>query len=344
MGPTKSRFQGGVAAVRVMVLLMLVTVAAAGEPVKVQAAQRAFNDAYRQEDWSRAVDVGLDLVRMVPNDTTIQYNLACVYALVGDADSALHWLGRAAAGGFSNLSLLDGDSDLDAVRDRPGYSRVRGVVAKNERRHKKDVSKRAAASPLLIVTPDNLDEEETVPLVIVFHGYGDRARNYPRFWSGAAGEFDAILAIPQGLRSVGKGFGWGSVDEADAILQYTLDEVDRRYAIDRDRIIITGFSQGGFIALALGTRYPDVFAGVIPMAGPYIPDIDAPPTAREGDPRYYFMVGTRDRVAKDMRRAAKDFESAGFNVRLRILPGTGHNFPEDYNRELTTAMRWVLKP
>jgi hypothetical protein len=51
-------------------------VAAAGEPVSVQAAQSAFNDAYRQEDWPQAIGVGLDLVQMVPENALFKYNLA----------------------------------------------------------------------------------------------------------------------------------------------------------------------------------------------------------------------------------------------------------------------------
>jgi predicted esterase len=317
-------------------------VAEAGQPVTVQAAQSAFNDAYRQEDWPHAIAVGLDLVQMLPDSALVKYNLACAYALSGDADSALHWLGRAAASGFAQLSHFDADTDLDSVRDRPGYPGVRAAVAENDSRRRKDIEKRAAASPLLIVAPPDLDRRQPAPLIIAFHGYGDRAGNYPRFWSGPAGDYGAILAVPQGLMPVGDGFGWGSVDEADAIFQRVLEEVGRQYAVDPARVVLTGFSQGGFIALTLGLRYPHRFAGVIPMAGPYIPEVDAPPPARAGDPRYYFIVGARDRMGGDVRRAAKDYESAGFDVKLRVVPGTGHNFPENSHRELTNALEWIL--
>ncbi len=316
--------------------------AEAGESVAVQAAQSAFNDAYRQEDWAKAIDVGLDLVEMLPDNATTKYNLACAYALSGDPDPALHWLGRAAASGFARLSLFESDTDLDSVRDRPGYSSVRAAVAENESRHLKEIAKRASTSPVLIVAPPGHDRRHPAPLIIAFHGYGDRAGNYPRFWSGPAAEFGAILAVPQGMQPVGNGFGWGSVDEADAIFQRVLAEVGRKYAVDPDHVVLTGFSQGGFIALALGLRYPARFVGVIPMAGPYIPEIDAPPLARTGDPRYYFIVGSRDRAVSDMRHAAKDYEAAGFDVKLRVVPSTGHSFPRDSDRELTNALEWIL--
>lgn len=315
----------------------------AGEPVSVQVAQRAFDDAYRQEDWRTAIDVGLELVQMVPGNAVYKYNLACAYALSGDDGNALHWLGRAAASGFSRLSVLDGDSDFDTVRDRPGYSSVRAEVAANERRRNHELDRRAQSSPLQVVMPDDHDRNQPAPLIIAFHGYGDRPENYLRFWSEPAEKFGAILAMPRGLRPVGDGFGWGNVDEADAILQNTLDEVGQKYSVDRDRVIATGFSQGGFIALALALRHPKLFAGVIPMAGPYIPETDAPPRARKGAPRYFFMVGERDRAVSDMRRAAKDYANAGFDVKLRVFVDTGHNFPRSSDRELSNALRWVFE-
>jgi predicted esterase len=81
---------------------------------------------------------------------------------------------------------------------------------------------------------------------------------------------------------------------------------------------------------------------VVPIAGPYIPEIDAPPSARAGDPRYYFIVGARDRAVSDMRRAAKDYEAAGYDVKLRVIPSTGHSFPRDSDREFTSALQWVF--
>ncbi len=152
----------------------------------------------------------------------------------------------------------------------------------------------------------------------------------------------AILAVPFGPQRVGDGRGWVGVDEADAVLELTLEEVRKRFRVDEERIVLTGFSQGGFLAMALGVRHRDLFVGVIPMAGGYIPEIDLPPAASDGDPRYYFLVGARDRAVDEVRRAAGDFKAAGYEVKLRVLPGTGHTFPRATKQELGKALRFVL--
>lgn len=314
----------------------------ADEPVKVQAVQRAFTEAYRQRDWQRAIGLGLELAQMVPDRPSVQYNLACVFALNGDADEAVHWLGRSAASGFRHLDQLDRDPDLDSIRDQPGYSAVRAAIAENSEHAADELRQSVHAAPPIIVPPDGHDSRKPAPLIVALHGYGDRAENFPRLWEGAAADFGAILVVPRAVRPVGNGFSWGSVDEADTIVQMTLDYVEGRLAVDEKRIVISGFSQGGFMAMAVGVRHPDLFAGVIAMAGGYIPDVDAPPEAGPNAPRYYFMAGDQDRAVKAARHASKDFKAAGYRVKLRVLFDTGHAFPKDRERELGRALRFVL--
>ena len=316
--------------------------ASAEEPVKVQAVQRAFTEAYRQRDWPRAINLGLELAQMVPDQPLVQYNLACVFALNGDAEEAIHWLGRSAASGFRHLNQLDRDPDLDSVRDQPGYSAVRTAVAENHERANDELQRAVHAAPPIVVPPEGHDPRTPAPLIIALHGYGDRAENFPRLWEGTAANIGAVLAVPRAVRPVGNGFSWGGVDEADTIVQLSLEYVEARLAVDEKRVVITGFSQGGFMAMAVGLRHPELFAGVIVMAGGYIPEVDVPPDAGRDAPRYYFMAGDQDRAVKGAKRAYKDFKAAGYLVKLRVLLDTGHAFPKDRERELGRALRFVL--
>jgi predicted esterase len=310
--------------------------------VNVQATLRAFNEAYRQQDWTRAVDLGLELVKMVPDRPLPQYNLACVYALQGDAGASLQWLARAAAVGFDGLSHLDSDADLDAIRDLKAFVEVRSAIAGNRWRREGEIRRVMDATPPQVFPPPDHKPQRPTPLVVVLHGYGGSAEGYPSQWRGAATKAGAILAVPQGVRRVGNGYYWGNVDEANTILALTIDFVRQSYAVDDEKIVLTGFSQGGFMAMALGVRNRDLLVGVIPMAGGYIPEIDAPPPVASGDPRYYFMVGERDRSVPEVKAAAKDFKKAGYEVKLRVYPEAGHTFPRQYDFELWRALRFVL--
>jgi predicted peptidase len=56
------------------------------------------------------------------------------------------------------------------------------------------------------------------------------------------------------------------MNEADT-LNALLDEIVASYAVDVDRVYLTGLSMGGYGAWHLGIQYPDRFAAVVPIAG-----------------------------------------------------------------------------
>lgn len=55
----------------------------------------------------------------------VAYNLACSLARAGQEEAALDWLERAATGGFADLALVDGDPDLDPLRDHERFRALR---------------------------------------------------------------------------------------------------------------------------------------------------------------------------------------------------------------------------
>jgi Flp pilus assembly protein TadD len=61
------------------------------------------------------------LVRLVPDDPTVHYNLACSLALLGRKQIALDALERALGLGYSDGAHLTVDPDLDGLRDEPRF-------------------------------------------------------------------------------------------------------------------------------------------------------------------------------------------------------------------------------
>lgn len=58
---------------------------------------------------------------------------------------------------------------------------------------------------------------------------------------------------------------WGY--EADGFPLLAIDEVRRRVPVDPDRVLLVGYSMGGYGTWNVGLRHPDLFAGVAPLAG-----------------------------------------------------------------------------
>ncbi|HEV8612191.1 MAG TPA: tetratricopeptide repeat protein, partial [Gemmatimonadales bacterium] len=66
-------------------------------------------------DWAKR-GLALD-----PEDSGVLYNVACVYALGGEAESALMCLDKAVRNGFGHREWLENDSDLDSLRADPRF-------------------------------------------------------------------------------------------------------------------------------------------------------------------------------------------------------------------------------
>lgn len=121
-------------------------------------------------------------------------------------------------------------------------------------------------------------------LLVLLHGIGGDARQVLPFASGLAPPHTIIIAptatlppgsdAPEDLRrasSVGidvmKRFKhWWSYREHSLALA-SLAYAARRWPLDRDRVVLCGYSMGGFGAWNVGLRFHDRFAGVAPLAG-----------------------------------------------------------------------------
>lgn len=68
-------------------------------------------------DFEKARELGVE-------GATCPYNTACCYSLMGKADEAFRWLKVAFEEGMDNWSLVESDSDLDAIRSDPRYQEL----------------------------------------------------------------------------------------------------------------------------------------------------------------------------------------------------------------------------
>ncbi len=115
-----------------------------------------------------------------------------------------------------------------------------------------------------IAVPRDRDPTEPRPLVLALHP-GGRAPYYgSRFmWQvvePALRDWRAIIVAPDVLAR-----RWDNDESENAVLSL-LESVLTTHAIDRTRILVTGFSMGGMGTWYFATRHADLFTGAIPMA------------------------------------------------------------------------------
>jgi predicted peptidase len=148
-------------------------------------------------------------------------------------------------------------------------------------------------------------------------------------------EFPFILVSPQCPSSQ-----WWTWPQLSAALSKVLDEVESKYAVDPERMYVTGLSMGGFGTWSLAMAYPLRFAAIAPMSGPadHLERISAirhlPVWAFHGDQDSIVPLG-------GMVKTVDALKACGGNVRLTIYPGVGHN-AADWAYADPEWYRWLL--
>jgi predicted peptidase len=193
-----------------------------------------------------------------------------------------------------------------------------------EKTFRKKVKKTVELSYLLHL-PDGYDEgNKDWPLVLFLHGAGERGADLsklkvhgPPKLIEAGRDIPAIVVSPQCPEDE-----WWN-DHLDA-LSALLDEIEKKYRVDADRIYVTGLSMGGFGTWALTAREPERFAAAMPICGGGnlivgLRLLELPLWAFHGDADVVVPVEETTRLVAAIKGRG------GEKVKQTIYPGVNHD-------------------
>jgi polyhydroxybutyrate depolymerase len=119
-----------------------------------------------------------------------------------------------------------------------------------------------------------------LPLVVVLHGAFSDASGIERQsgWSELADEEGFLVVYPNGIGLLGMLQHWNAghccgkamaegVDDV-GFVRRVVEDVASRWPVDRDRVYVTGFSNGAMLAHRVAAEAPETFAAVATVAGP----------------------------------------------------------------------------
>jgi predicted peptidase len=159
------------------------------------------------------------------------------------------------------------------------------------------------------------------PLILFLHGSGERgedlslvAKHGPPKEIAAGRKLPFIVVSPQ--CPAGE---WWSTE----VLTALLDEVERKYRVDRKREYLTGLSMGGFGTWNLAAATPKRFAAIAPICGGGDPKQahllkDIPIWGTHGDADQAVPLATGLAMVDAVR-------AAGGNPRYDVIKGGGHD-------------------
>jgi predicted peptidase len=120
-----------------------------------------------------------------------------------------------------------------------------------------------------------------------------------------------------------------------------LEDVATRYAVDPERVLVTGFSAGGAGVWYLATRNPDRFTGAIAVAArPRDDNLEALASL----PLYIIHSPDDEVVSFDAaQEVARVLTDRGYPVRFRSVPGYSHYATGSYVGPLRDGGEWMME-
>ena len=192
-----------------------------------------------------------------------------------------------------------------------------------------------------VFVPRGYDGSKAVPAVLFLHGSGEKGSDgitpaqsgLGAILNGHPDDFPAIAVFPQARES------WkADSDDAKAALA-ALDEVEKAFKVDKDRVVLTGLSMGGAGSWSIGSAHPERFAAVVPVCGFGNPE---KVVELKGVPVWTVLGDAdADKIVLGNRDAVAALRAAGGSPKSTEYRGIGHNsWDRAYSdRDLIT---WML--
>ena len=165
------------------------------------------------------------------------------------------------------------------------------------------------------------DEERRWPLIVGLHGTAGRPEqvmDFPRMQEFAE-RFGYLVVCP---------FSSGVGDLAQRYVLDVVADTKRHFRVDPEKIFLLGFSRGGAGVWSLGSRHPELWAGLVPIS-PATPGDPAPLDAMRDLP-IFVVIGDQDKAVslRSVRRWARRMEELEMVHELVELPGMGHDLSQ----------------
>lgn len=174
--------------------------------------------------------------------------------------------------------------------------------------------------------PDDYNPASQYGLLVWIHPAGDTMEAaLLEKWKPICRQRGIILLAPKAEKLA----GWtpGEV----GFVKSAVESFTKRYAIDRERIVLHSFASGAPLAYHLAVKERELFRGISVAAAPLL----SPPPENRPEYRlqWQLICGEKDPVHRLVQASAQRLRTMRYPVTFRSLPDVKHRYPDEANVE-----------
>ncbi len=194
-------------------------------------------------------------------------------------------------------------------------------------------------SSFVISVPKGYDGKKPAPLIVALH-FGGSGLFYSRgilegLVQPAFKDIDPIIVAPDVLGRR----GWGT-EENEKRLLALMAQIENVYNIDKEKVIVTGFSMGGHGTFYMASRNQERFKAAIPIAGRARLDKEL---TWKIPLRIIHSNGDKTVAIGPTKTYAEEIKKAGADVEFVELDGVPHHDARLYVDALKGSVPWLQK-
>lgn len=330
-----------------LVLIALVLFSGAVQEKKTFATYREMRanlgELVNGQKWAEAAALLESVLDQFPDNVAANtYNLSFCRLSQGDAEKAMAALEEGHRRGVF-FGLWDFDFNVWA----PLKKHDRFAAFEKENKARADAAQKSASLKIEVETPEGYDPAKRYPLFIALHGGGEAVADFKPLWVSPRLQKEFIVAYLQSPQVASMtGFHWQDEAQTKRDVETGYKQVLEKYSVDESRVLIGGFSSGGFASIIVA------FAGVPQVRG-FVALCPVPPeTLRDEDIaaaktrglRGTLLTTEQDGRVEQQREVVDRLNKLGLDIKFFVTPNIGHWFPADFGERLDQAIGNILPP
>jgi hypothetical protein len=309
---------------------------------------------YLDKKYADSLKVALEVAKQFPDSTArTTFWIACLNARLGKLDEALEAFDEGLRKGAWWHEDSLGDADLDPIRGRPEFDRIR-----RECQHLKDRSAKVAKPDLLVIDP-KVSGTEPWPVLIVLHQRGgDRPSQTARGWSSVL-ERGVGLAVPWSSQVYDPDRRcWDNLEIAERDVMWMYSRLSEHKGVDLQNFVLAGFSQGAAVSIYMSLKRILACKGFVAVAPSdwVVPEAQRAVQRDRPSPEFTsfvqsssaagiracIFVGENDPFLRKIEFLKGKMVNRGLECKYSVESGIGHEYPRNFEKNLAESVDFIL--